>query len=327
MLSAALLRGSSGFRRCLRRAAGPGPRGSLCLSTKSEPLGDVVPWEDLPYQGAFVDLTAGEGEGSGCAALSDADFLRALPSSVAAARAARMKSFWLRLPIARSGLAAEANEALGFEFHHAKGDTVTLKLWLQDGLEDKVPPFATHQVGVAGFVLNRRNEILTVKEFTGSEQKRAPSRQWKLPGGLLDLGESFEEGSVREVVEETGVRTRFDSLLCFWHRHGLQWGKSDMYVVCQLSLDGEDETITIDPDEISACRWMPVTEFIKTQNHPLILKVFDNVYGINPQNIDDDAVVERLQSPLRPSAEVRQDVVAWPGRKGYPTYFASCAAG
>jgi ADP-ribose pyrophosphatase YjhB (NUDIX family) len=39
---------------------------------------------------------------------------------------------------------------------------------------------------------------------------------------------------VRETFEETGVRTRFRSLLSFWHRHGLTWGKSDLYYVARL---------------------------------------------------------------------------------------------
>ena len=53
-------------------------------------------------------------------------------------------------------------------------------------------------------------------------------------GGLLDAGESFAEAAVRETFEETGVRTRFRSLLSFWHRHGLTWGKSDLYYVARL---------------------------------------------------------------------------------------------
>jgi 8-oxo-dGTP diphosphatase len=36
---------------------------------------------------------------------------------------------------------------------------------------------------------------------------------WSLPKGKLDEGESFEEGALREVWEETGLRCRIDSTL------------------------------------------------------------------------------------------------------------------
>jgi len=41
-----------------------------------------------------------------------------------------------------------------------------------------------------------------------------------------------------EVFEETGVRASGEGagVLCFWHRHGLTWGKSDLYVVCRLEV-------------------------------------------------------------------------------------------
>ena len=71
---------------------------------------------------------------------------------------------------------------------------------------------------------------------------------------------------------------------------------------------------------------MPVAEFVRTQNHPLVLKVFDKMYGINKENIESDSITERLQTPLQPIAEARHDLVQWPGRAGYSTYFAESKA-
>ncbi|MHA6251881.1 NUDIX hydrolase [Oceanobacillus sp. CAU 1775] len=43
---------------------------------------------------------------------------------------------------------------------------------------------------------NDKNEILLQKKHNGS---------WGLPGGLMDMGESFEDVAKREVFEETGL--------------------------------------------------------------------------------------------------------------------------
>ncbi len=50
-----------------------------------------------------------------------------------------------------------------FRMHHCEPEYVMLNLWLRKG-ENKIPPFATHVVGVAGLVLNKKKEVLLVKE-------------------------------------------------------------------------------------------------------------------------------------------------------------------
>lgn len=51
-----------------------------------------------------------------------------------------------------------------------------------------------------GALIFRRNSILLV-ERAGNPLKG----YWSLPGGLLETGETLEEGVVREVLEETGL--------------------------------------------------------------------------------------------------------------------------
>ena len=50
--------------------------------------------------------------------------------------------------------------------------------------------------GSVVIILNNKNEVLLQKRHDGS---------WGLPGGLMDLGESFEEVAIREIFEETGL--------------------------------------------------------------------------------------------------------------------------
>lgn len=71
-----------------------------------------------------------------------------LLDSVKQWRAEGHKAVWLHVPILQSKFIAAAAEQ-GFTFHHAESDSATLTLWLGEGL-NKLPCYATHQLGVAG---------------------------------------------------------------------------------------------------------------------------------------------------------------------------------
>lgn len=234
-------------------------------------------------------------------------------------------SAWITIPAKRASLIEQLSSSnnregdnFGFDLHHINSEqqTIVMKKWLVDGIEDKIPPWASHQVGVAGFVLNDNNEILLIREWSGPLSNRAPSKQWKMPGGMLDRGESFEKAVIRETLEETGIECDFESILSFWHRHELKWGQSDLYYVCmlrpkQLGLDN------ICPVEISAATWMHIDEFLAKENHPLITKVLKTNFRLDGMN-NVGLTAERL----KPVAEMLPNSVQWPGREPYPTYFS-----
>ncbi|MFD1019720.1 NUDIX hydrolase [Thalassobacillus hwangdonensis] len=50
--------------------------------------------------------------------------------------------------------------------------------------------------GSVVIILNEHSEVLLQKRTEGC---------WGLPGGLMDLGESYEQVAIREVYEETGL--------------------------------------------------------------------------------------------------------------------------
>lgn len=58
--------------------------------------------------------------------------------------------------------------------------------------------------GSVVIILNDHNEVLLQKRHDGT---------WGLPGGLMNLGESFEEVAKREVFEETGLTVHNLTLL------------------------------------------------------------------------------------------------------------------
>jgi 8-oxo-dGTP pyrophosphatase MutT (NUDIX family) len=160
---------------------------------------------------------------------------------------------WLEVPITRSALIPVAVEA-GFFFHHAGTDYLMLTHQLEPGAY--IPPYATHYIGAGGVVLNDDRELLVVSEKYRS--RRGPS--YKLPGGALHQGEHLVDGVIREVLEETGVRARFEALACFRHWHDYRYGKSDIYFVCRLKPLSQE--ISMQADEIAECLWMPVDTFL-----------------------------------------------------------------
>ena len=125
--------------------------------------------------------------------------------------------------------------------------------WLPN-TPSKLPTYATHYVGVGGLVLDKeRKNVLCIQE-----QKPLIKDLWKLPGGLVESGESIETAVVREVWEETGVRTKFQSILGFRELLSYQFGQQDMYFVCLLEPE-EDAKIKIQmPEEIAKADWIPI---------------------------------------------------------------------
>lgn len=76
---------------------------------------------------------------------------------------------------------------------------------------------------------------------------------------------------IREVVEETGIRTKFDSVVCIRHATGganninFGFGCSDLYIV--IALTPENEEIVSCDREILYCEWL---DFDKYLEHPKV---------------------------------------------------------
>src|SRR5215471_86159 len=159
---------------------------------------------------------------------------------------------WLDVPRRLSELIPVATRA-DFFFHHSDEDDLVLVCRLVENAF--VPMHATHYIGVGGVVINDRQELLVVCE----RHRRTAAPYYKLPGGALQPGEHLVDAVLREVLEETGVSARFESLVCFRHWHGYRYGKSDIYFVCRLSPLSQDLTMQV--DEIEELLWMPVDEY------------------------------------------------------------------
>ncbi|XP_060903656.1 nucleoside diphosphate-linked moiety X motif 6 [Labrus mixtus] len=191
--------------------------------------------------------------------ISENSFSRLLRDSLLQWKAEGKVAVWLRVPISLSRCASAASTH-GFTFHHARDDHAVLAVWLGGG-ESRLPGFATHQIGVAGAVVDESNgKVLVVQD------RNKTKNAWKFPGGLSDPGENIGATAVREVFEETGVRSEFRSLLSIrqQHNHPGAFGMSDMYIICRLS------PLTYDIDfctqECLRCEWLELAELAKTND-------------------------------------------------------------
>jgi len=156
------------------------------LSTSRD---ELLPFREVMYEGVEIDCAR-----LGHGLLDDAGaFSGALVRTVAALKTMRKGAVYLKVDMQQSHCIPIAATA-GFQYHHAEGDAATLLLWLPEDVECKVPPFATHQVGVAGAIV-KGDHLLVVRENSKVNYKH----NWKLPGGLVNLNEDLSDAAVREV--------------------------------------------------------------------------------------------------------------------------------
>ena len=74
-------------------------------------------------------------------------------------------------------------------------------------------------LNAAGGVIARGGRILL--------QRRSDNGKWGLPGGILELNETYREGAVREMTEETGLEVKLGGFLGIFHNHDMIWPNGD----------------------------------------------------------------------------------------------------
>lgn len=87
--------------------------------------------------------------------------------------------------------------------------------------------------------------------------------------GLVEAGEDITVAAEREVLEETGVRAKFDAVLAFRQAHGFAFGKSDFFFVVALRWETYSRMMTAHkaalqtsrPREFCVGSWLLRTSF------------------------------------------------------------------
>lgn len=109
--------------------------------------------------------------------------------------------------------------------------------------------------GAVVIIRNKADEVLL--------QKR-PEGKWGLPGGLMNLGESFEQVAAREVYEEVGLHVRNLQLMNVYsgEKYYMKASNEDeFYCVTAVFLTDEVEgVLQLDPAESLEGKYFKDTE-------------------------------------------------------------------
>ncbi|XP_077237596.1 nudix hydrolase 2-like isoform X2 [Tasmannia lanceolata] len=252
----------------------------VTLSADSGDAVEILNAVDDRYGGIIVDIKA---------PMDVSAFVFSLRASISKWRQQGKEGVWIKLPIEHSNLVQAAVQE-GFWYHHAEPNYLMLVYWIPDTVHT-LPVNATHRVGVGGFVMNDRKEVLVVQEKSGILQGTGI---WKFPTGVVDQGEDIFAGAVREVKEETGIDTEFAEVLAFRQSHRSFFEKSDLFFICMLHPLSFD--IKKQESEIEAAQWMPIDEFAAqpfVEKHELLkymvdiclAKARDGYTGFSPVSI------------------------------------------
>ena len=250
-------------------------------------MATILSTKEDHYQGLIVDpLSLPTESNTPTNTTIEETFGRMLDASLTRWKESSYRGIWLKLQRQDHARLIPVACERGFEFHHAEQEYLMMTKWLPEDVPSTLPPNASHQVGVGVFIYDASSyRVLAVQERNGPLKGKGV---WKMPTGLVNVGEDITEAAVREVKEETGCDVSFSSVLALRQSHGFAFGKSDIFfvVACTPVLpDGatsiDDIVLSPQESEIDMCQWMGLEEFCSVefmQSRPLYRQIMNTCY-------------------------------------------------
>ncbi|RSS73310.1 NUDIX hydrolase [Streptomyces sp. WAC06614] len=124
-----------------------------------------------------------------------------------------------------------------------------------------------HSVSVAGVVVRDDGRLLAIR--------RADNGTWELPGGVLEISETPEEGVRREVLEETGLDVDVAELTGVYKNVTL--GVVALVFRCKAT-GGAERT----SDETTAVQWLTPGEVSERMSEVYAIRLLDALDGHGP---------------------------------------------
>jgi len=123
----------------------------------------------------------------------------------------------------------------------------------------------------------RNGKVLLGKRH--SDPKKADSElhgegSWTMPGGKLEFGETFEDGAVREVLEETGIKIRKTDLSFISVSNDIV-EDAHFVTIGFLCTRSKGDASVLEPNEITEWGWFSLDALPSPLFFPS-KKIFDN---------------------------------------------------
>jgi 8-oxo-dGTP diphosphatase len=129
---------------------------------------------------------------------------------------------------------------------------------------------ARHSVSVAGVIIDDHGRALLVQ--------RRDNHRWEPPGGVLELGESIDEGLRREVREETGLDVEPVTLTGVYKNMKL----GIIALVFRCKVTGGRPCVS---NETEAFRWASEADISELTSEAYAIRVFDALRDHAPAGI------------------------------------------
>lgn len=115
-------------------------------------------------------------------------------------------------------------------------------------------------------ILNEKNEILVL--WSGKWPER-PDRSEKpdLPGGIVEPGETFWEGAVREAEEETGIKLSTAALTLLYTETKFSELSHDVVAKCLMVARASTTDVTLSWEH-QAYKWLPFEKVLDLEWRP-----------------------------------------------------------
>lgn len=115
-------------------------------------------------------------------------------------------------------------------------------------------------VGIGVIIQNQKKQVLIGK------RKGSHAPYYSIPGGHLELGETFEEGAIKEVSEETGLLIRNLKVIAVTNNLKTYKEEYKHYVsVILFTNDYEGECIVMENDKCEEWIWCHLDEIPNPQ--------------------------------------------------------------
>jgi len=121
-----------------------------------------------------------------------------------------------------------------------------------------------HSVSVAGVVVRDDGNILVIR--------RRDNGHYQAPGGVLEQYERIEDGLVREIIEETGLRVELERLTGIYKHMGI----GVVALVFRARLLGGTPTIN---DEAAEIPWIDRDQMAARMTEAFAIRVTDALDG------------------------------------------------